>query len=259
MSEDVITSDSVSHAIRRLKEEVIAQGVEMQRRWLREVELQVEEERGGRLAKLDQLSTDVKRLERVTLDNASYLDENLRLHATWAALRALKQVTIDSPTRKPFRAELTILKNVVTSAGSSDPVLLAAIETLEKSDTPDIGLEPLADLAVWLNTSIVPRVSAVSLVPDQHSGVLLHLASSLVSSLRFRRSGFVEGNDALSIMARAEYYLKENDLDSAARELNQISGPGKVLLADWLAASRRRLEVQQALEVRSEYDFLASD
>jgi mitofilin len=36
-----------------LKEEVIAQGIELQRRWIREIKVRVEHERGGRLAKID--------------------------------------------------------------------------------------------------------------------------------------------------------------------------------------------------------------
>ncbi|KAF9041983.1 hypothetical protein BDZ89DRAFT_303612 [Hymenopellis radicata] len=56
---------------------VMAQGIEVQRRWIREVKIRVEEERGGRLAKLDQLSSELKRLERIALDNSTYLDENI--------------------------------------------------------------------------------------------------------------------------------------------------------------------------------------
>ncbi|KAI5984163.1 mitochondrial inner membrane protein Mitofilin, partial [Pisolithus albus] len=61
--------------------------------------------------------------------------------------------------------------------------------------------------------------------------------------------GLTPGNDVLSVLARAEYYLNEKDVDNAARELNQLTGTAKVLLHDWLEAARRRLEVQQALEV----------
>lgn len=233
----------------RLKEEVIAQGIELQRRWIRDVQLHVEEERGGRLAKLEEVATGLKKLERLTLDNANYLDENLRLHAVWSALRALTNATVDSPTRKPFRDELHVLKSVASAAGTADDAMVAALESLEKSDAPDVGLEPLADLTAWFTTSVAPRVNSVSLVPEYGGGVLIHLASSLISSFRFRRTGLVEGDDALSRMARAEYYLNEKDLDSATRELNQLQGPAKELLADWLAAARRRLEVQQALEV----------
>ena len=47
------------------------------------------EERGGRLAGLDELTTNSKRLERVALDNSTYLDEKMRIHALWSALRAI--------------------------------------------------------------------------------------------------------------------------------------------------------------------------
>ena len=71
----------------------------------------------------------------------------------------------------------------------------------------------------------------------------------MISSFRFARHGLVEGNDVLSVISRAEYYLNEKDLDSAARELNQLKGAPRTLLSDWLEAARRRLEVLQALEV----------
>jgi len=243
-------------SVHSLKEQVISQGIEMQRRWLREVQIHVEEERGGRLAKLENLAIDLKRLERITLDNAAYLDENLRLHAVWSALRALQTATLDAAARKPFRNELRVLKNIACAASQTDKITVAALESLEESDAPDVGVEPLADLTTWFTTSVVPRVSAVALIPDYSSqagpaGLLSHLASSLASVLRFRRRGLVEGDDPLSVMARAEYYLNEKDLDSAARELNQLKGAAKELLHDWLAAARRRLEVQQALEVRN--------
>jgi len=229
-----------------LKEEVIAQGIELQRRWIREIKVRVEQERGGRLAKLDELAANLKRLERVALDNSAYLDENIRIHALWSALRALHGA-VESTVRKPFREELRVLRHV--AAAKEDPVVAAALETLDATDVPDVGVEPFADLASWFTTSVAPRVSSVALVPDQDAGVLAHLASHLFSSFRFQRHGLVHGSDVLSVLARAEYYMNEKDLNSATRELNQLNGTAKVLLSDWLEAARRRLEVLQAIEV----------
>ena len=230
----------------RLKEEVIAQGIELQRRWIREIKVRIEEERGGRLAKLDELAANLKRLERVALDNSTYLDENLRIHALWSALRAVHGA-VDAPTRRPFRDELRVLRHA--AATRDDVVVVAALDTLEAGDAPDVGVEPLADLASWFATSVAPAVSRVALVPDEGAGVLAHVASHVLSAFTFRRQGLVPGDDVLSVLARAEYYLNEKDLDSATRELNQLHGTAKALLNDWLDAARRRLEVQQALEV----------
>ncbi|KAH7930162.1 hypothetical protein BV22DRAFT_1055417 [Leucogyrophana mollusca] len=239
----------------RLKEEVIAQGIEMQRRWIREVKVRVEQERGGRLAKLDELASNLKRLERLALDNSSYLDENIRVHGMWTALRAM-HAAIDAPVRKPFREELRILRHIAVA--KDDAIISSALESLEQSDAPDVGVEPFADLASWFTTSVAPRVSSVALVPDQNAGVLSHVASHLLSSFRFQRRGLVQGSDVLSVLSRAEHFMDEKDLDSAARELNQLKGTAKELLKDWLEAARRRLEVQQALEVIQSQATLAS-
>ncbi|KAG5722330.1 hypothetical protein E4T56_gene15602 [Termitomyces sp. T112] len=213
----------------RLKEEVIAQ------------------ERGGHLGKLEELASHLERLERVALDNSSYLDENLCVHALWSAVCTLSSSTLVSQVCKPFRKELHILRHI-TSA-HEDPVVMAALESLESSDVLDVGVEPFADLASWFSSDVAPKVVHVALVPDQNAGVLSYLASQLFSGLRFRRQGLVASNDVLSVVARAEYYLNEKDLDSAAHELNQLGGAAKLLLHDWLEAARQRLEVEQALEV----------
>jgi mitofilin len=207
----------------------------------------VEEERGGRLAKLDELAANLKRLERVALDNSTYLDENLRIHALWSALRAVNNA-IDAPVRRPFRDELRVLRHA--AAARDDEVVGAALDALDAGNAPDVGVEPLADLASWFTTNVAPAVSRVALVPDEGAGVLAHITSHVLSTLAFRRQGLVPGNDALSVLARAEYHLNEKDLDGATRELNQLQGTARVLLKDWLEAARRRLEVQQALEVR---------
>jgi len=234
----------------QFKERLTPAAIEMQQRWIVDLKDRMEHERTKRLAKLDELFADVKRLERVVLDNATHLDESTHLNELWAALRALSTAAVDSPARKPFRQELRALHNVVNTATTKDdPVVSTALASLDESDIPDIGVEPLGDLATWFVTSVVPHVSEVALVPDENAGVLSHVASRILSSLRFQRHGLVPGTDVLSVLARAEYYLNGKDLDSAARELNQLKGPAKLLLADWMDAARRRLEVQNALQV----------
>ncbi|KAG8857629.1 Formation of crista junctions protein 1 [Tulasnella sp. 330] len=230
----------------RLKEEVIAQGIELQRRWIRDIKLRVETERGGRLAKLDDLATNVKRLERVTLDNSSYIDENISLHSLWSALRAVTNA-VDGPSRKAFREELRVLKTV--TASRDDPLIKSALDTIEASNIPDTGVEPLSDLTSWYVSNVAPKVENVALVPDVGAGLLSHLASRVLSTFRFKPQGLVEGDDVLSVLARAEFYMNAKDLDSATRELNQLNGWPKMLLQDWLTAARARLEVQQALDV----------
>ena len=242
----------------RLKEEVIAQGIELQRRWMKEIKAKVEEERGGRLAKLDELATELKSLEKVSLDNSSVLDENVSVHTLWTAVRAVQHALDDSSViKRPFAEQLRVLKG--TSKARDDPVLSAAIEALDASGAADTGVESFTTLKQWFDNKVGPRVRQVSLVPSpETAGVLSHLASAALSPILFHKKGLVPGDDVPSVLARAEYYLDRKDLDSAAREVNQLKGWPKLLAADWLAASRKRLEVQQALDVVQTEASLAS-
>jgi len=247
----------------RLKEEVIAQGIELQRRWIREIKVRVESERGGRLAKLEELATGLKRLERTTQDNAAYIDESARVHGMWSALRAVCGAALDAPKRTPFRDELRVLRGLAADvstegeAGGDKPeggkVLSTVLDTLLASSAPDEGIEPRADLAAWFTTSVAPAVRRAALVPDTSAGVLSHLASNIFAAFRFSRPTYAPnlsegGKDVLSVIARAEYLLGLKDLDGAAREVNQLTGWPARLVRDWMDAVRRRLEVEQALE-----------
>lgn len=242
----------------RLKEEVIAQGIELQRRWMKDIKSKVEEERGGRLAKLDELTTELKSLEKVSLDNSSVLDENVSVHTLWTAARAVQHALDDSSaTKRPFSEQLRVLKG--TSKARDDPVLAAAIEALDASGAADTGVESFITLKQWFDNKVGPRVRQVSLVPSpETSGVLSYLVSAALSPILFHKKGLVQGEDVPSVLARAEYYLDRKDLDSATRELNQLKGWPKLLASDWLAASRKRLEVEQALDVVQTEASLAS-
>ncbi|CAE6427148.1 unnamed protein product [Rhizoctonia solani] len=239
----------------RLKEEVTAQGIELQRRWIREIKVRVEAERAGRLAKLDSLSTSLKKLERTTADNASYLDQNIRIHGLLSALRATVRQALEGNERRGFRDELRVLRNVAGESEGGE-----VLDGLLKSQVPDEGVEPRADLTEWFTTSVAPAIRKAALVPDTSAGVLSHLASSIFSTLRSAPAPSLasSGNDVLSRLARAEYYLGVKDLDSATREVNQLEGWPKRLVNDWLEAARKRLEVEQALDVVQTGATLAS-
>jgi mitofilin len=236
----------------RLREEVVSQGIELQRRWLRSIKTQVETERGGRLAKLDHLTTSLKQLERITLDNSATLDDNVRLHKVWSALRAVQAKAESGDVA--FDDELRLLRSFSTSADNASPsetVVTATLDQLEKSGIAQTGVKSFAALASWFSNTVSPRVHSAALVPaPEEASVVSHLASAAFSKLLFTpKAAVVEGDDVSSVLARAEWCLGEKDLDGAAREVNNLKGWPKKLAADWLREARRRLEVQQALEV----------
>lgn len=238
----------------RLKEEVVSQGIELQRRWLRSIKSQVETERGGRLAKLDALTTSLKQLERITLDNSAALDDNVKLHKIWSALRAVQSKADHGNVS--FDDEVRVLQALSTpsdpdSSAAQDTVMRAALAQLEASGIPSTGVKSFTDLASWFSSSVAPRIHEASLVPaPEDATVASHLASAVLSKLLFRpKAGLVPGTDVGSVLARAEWALGEKDLDAATREVNSLTGWPRKLAEDWLREARRKLEVQQALDV----------
>jgi len=230
----------------RLHEEVISQGIEIQRRWTDEIKLMVERERGGRLSKLKELEGGLRKLEQVAKDNTDTVNETVRAVKLWTAIKAVDHKVASGGA---FTEELVALKGLATAAGdeSLTPVIAAALESVPE-DVASSGVASFAALAHRFTTSVAPQLEKASLLPE-HSGAFAYANSAIMSRLLFKKQGWAEGDDVPSVVARAEFFLSKRDLDSAAREVNQLKGWPKRLARDWLEAARRHLEVTQALQV----------
>ncbi|SCZ94051.1 BZ3500_MvSof-1268-A1-R1_Chr6-1g08388 [Microbotryum saponariae] len=228
----------------RLKEEVIAQGVELQRRWVDEIKLKVEEERGGRLAKLDQLEGGIRKLEKVTQGNVESMTMAQKARKLQTAVKAVEHA-IESG--RPFVNELNALEKLAKESADQAPILDVALSTIDESIAFS-GVASFPCLASRFTNSVAPQLKKVSLLPE-HAGVLSYVQSYLLSYLLFEKQGWAEGSDVVSVIARAKFHLLNKDLDQATREVNSLQGWPKALARDWLKAARGHLEVQQALSV----------
>lgn len=244
----------------RLKEEVIARGIELQRKWSNEIKAKVEQERAGRLARLDELAQELQGIEGMLFENADTLDDSFSLNSLHAALRALRSTidahaAEDSPyVRRTFVNELATLS--ATPKAKNNDLIAEALKAVDATGTASDGIESVPTLHEWFTVRVAPRLTQVALLPEQGAGVLSYVASMVMSPLLFTRKGNVPGNDVSSIIARAEWFLERRDLDAATRELNQLRGWAKILVSDWLQAARKRLEVDQALDlVQQEASF----
>lgn len=242
----------------RLREEVVARGVELQRKWQQQIHAKVEQERAGRLARLDELAGELRQLEEVSVANSAHLDDAYGMHALTAALRSVRSA-IDGEeegastaapnayVRHTFQRQLETLRN--TPKARDNPLVAAALGVIDENGAAASGVESFSTLNEWFDVRLAPRLRRVALLPEQGAGVLAYATSTLLSPLLFTRRGLVPGDDTGSIIARAEWYLGHKDLDMATREVNQLKGWAKVLASDWLDAARKRLEVDQALDL----------
>jgi len=226
----------------RFRNELLEQAIEMKRSWISEIENRVEHERDGRLGKLKELEDAVAELEKLTVQWNEVINTNLKTQQTFTALEAVK-ASYESPDQpKPFLREMAALKEVARD----DEVIRAAIASIN----------PVAyQNGVSTHTQLMERfrklsseVRRAALLPED-AGIAAHAGNWVLSKLMFKKNGLAQGNDVESILAKTETYLEESNVDSAAREMNQLSGWARTLANDWLREARLVLEVQQALDV----------
>ncbi|POS78783.1 mitofilin [Diaporthe helianthi] len=226
----------------RLNNKLLEQAVELKRLFAKEIQERVEQERDGRLGKLEELSKSVKDLEQVAGGWNEVIDTNLRTQQLHVAVEAVRASLQDSAHPRPFIKELVALREIA----ADDTVVNAAIASINPS-AYQRGISSHQDLTERFRR-VANEVRKASLLPED-AGVASHASSLLLSKVMFKKQGLAAGDDVESVLTRTQTFLEDGDLDNAAREMNGLTGWAKTLSRDWLGEVRKVLEVRQALEV----------
>lgn len=237
-------------SVRRVTEEknknaLLEQEINLQKNFSSSVKAKVEEERDGRLSKLDDLSKSVAELEKLSSDWNSVVDSNLRTQHLHIALESVRNAVLHSEHPTPFINELVALKEV----SKGNDVVNAAIGSINPA-AYQRGIPTPANLIDRFRR-VASEVRKASLLPED-AGVASHAASAVLSKMMFNKKGergLPNGDDVEATLARTEVLLEEGDLESATREMNGLKGWAGVLSRDWVAETRRVLEVRQAVDV----------
>ncbi|OKL64570.1 MICOS complex subunit MIC60 [Talaromyces atroroseus] len=229
-------------AEQRLKNELVEQAIELNRRFLNDVKELVERERDGRLSKISELTANVNQLEKLTSDWSDVIESNLKTQQLQVAIDSVRTVLESATVAKPFVRELVAVKELA----GDDAVVAAAIASINPT-AYQRGI-PTTSQIIDRFRRVAGEVRKASLLPED-AGIASHAASFVLSKVMFKRDGSADGDDVESVLVRTESLLEEGNIDGAAREMNTLQGWAKILSKDWLADVRRVLEVKQALEV----------
>lgn len=229
-------------AEQRLRNELVEQAIELKRTFISQVESLVEKEREGRLSKLQDLTTSVRDLEKLTSDWNGVIDANLKTQQLQVAIDAVRAVIAQSEVPRPFVRELAAVKELA----GDNAVVAAAIASIN----PTAYQRGIASSTQLIDRfrRVAAEVRKAALLPED-AGIASHATSLVLSKVMFKKQGLAEGDDVESVLTRTETLLEEGRLDEAAREMNGLNGWAKMLSKDWMGEVRRVLEVRQAIEV----------
>ncbi|KAI9205337.1 mitochondrial inner membrane protein Mitofilin, partial [Polychytrium aggregatum] len=223
------------------KSELVRQSKDLDEYWQKEIKARVDQERDGRLARLDHLSLKLMQLEKISIDAGEFGQLKHRIHLLQTALKALRG-SLDANTVQPFSTEIQILRKL----GKGDALIESVLESIPE-DVSRSGIVPFDGLKKRFY-SVAKYVRQAQLMPEK-GGPISYIVSRVSSNLLFKKHGLIPGEDCEAILARTEQHLRLGELEQATRELNQLKGWPKILAGDWLKAARRHLEVRQAIEV----------
>lgn len=229
-------------AEQRLQNELVEQAIELNRKYLHNVHELVEKEREGRLSKLNELTSSVSELEKLTSDWREVIDTNLKTQQLQVAVDAVRSVLDRSEVPRPFVRELVAVKELA----ADDQVVEAAIASINPT-AYQRGIPSTSQLIERFRR-VAGEVRKASLLPED-AGIASHAASFALSKVMFKKDAVADGDDVESVLVRTETLLEQGRVDAAAREMNSLQGWAKILSKDWMGDVRRVLEVNQALEV----------
>ena len=233
-------------AEQRARNSLVEQEIELQRRFAKSVRDRVEEERNGRLARLDELSSSVADLEKLTGEWNKVVDSNLATQHLHVALESVRHAISKHDHPTPFTNELAALKEI----SNNNELVSAAVASIPPT-AYQRGVPSSAHLIDRFRR-VASEVRKAALLPED-AGVASHAASAVLSRFMFNKqgAGMPEGDDVEAVLSRTQVFLEEGDIDGAAREMNSLGGWAGVLSKDWVAECRRVLETKQAIDVSS--------
>jgi len=149
---------------------------------------------------------------------------------------------LDNPN-SPFNLELHELKAAVASFEVLDVAAARIPEDLAKE-----GITSLKQLQQSFQY-YSKKGRRVALIPE-NSGIWRRLYALVIAGVSTPPEGLVDGKDAWSVLARAEYHLSRGSLSESIEEIENINNDKvKQEFNTWLTSARARLLLEQTVQL----------
>ncbi|MBO6561481.1 MAG: hypothetical protein JJ959_13140 [Nisaea sp.] len=152
------------------------------------------------------------------------------------AVGQLEAVTVTSAS---FAGQLGAVKDLTTDG---DPAVMAAVETLEGHSG---GVQTIAALTERFDG--MAKAVTQAKIAGSDEGLVGKTLNTMAALVTVRRTDVADGPSVDAILVRAETALDAGDLSGALSALEELSGPPADRAADWIAAAKARLTVDDAV------------
>lgn len=137
---------------------------------------------------------------------------------------------------EPFAGELASMERLVPTS--------RAIRAL--GDLAEQGAPTRAALAGEFPEAAA-RAARAGRGDGSETGFFDSVSRALGQIFTLRRIGSVEGDHPDAVLARAERFVREGDLEDALTELQALPEPSRDAMANWIGRAQRRVEIERRI------------
>jgi hypothetical protein len=151
-----------------------------------------------------------------------------------AAALAVSTLSEATETSRPFAEELAAAQRVLPPSPD-----LRALDRVATQGAPT-----RAGLAVQFG-NLAGRAASASRNPGPDADLFSRLRYALSTIVSIRHVGSTKGSTPDAILARAQALLDDGDIESAVAALDPINDSAREVLAPWINAAGRRIEIDR--------------
>ncbi|WBW71440.1 MICOS complex subunit Mic60 [Schizosaccharomyces osmophilus] len=239
LHEELVRATAVYEA--KLKNELTEQAIEMERMHLQAVKAQVEQERGSRLGKLGELRSSFEELQKLA---RGVIFDNGRMTKFIDVQKALEKVEKDVNLRnsQSLEKDLQDLKDATQEDQLSGLAFNVIDSTLQSGPV-------LSKKELQMKFDVLSKEIYKTCFLTVDSGFLGHMKSLLLSQLPANLFKSPEIQSVQNVLSEARSNLMADDYDGVVKNLLTLSQWSRALSKDWIESCRRKLELQQAINI----------
>ena len=181
----------------------------------------------------------LKVFQQTITDVESLTGKSTDVHNETASLLALESAL--SKPHYPFEKELNAVKN----AHAQDGLCLALVNSLQLV-SPLVAPPTVSELRYRFKV-VRQEIRREALAPPHMGGIVGSAIGSILATISTAPDGYIEGTGIEERLARVDYYLEQEQLGAALREISTLDGYSATLASDWLSLAQNRLIVNQTV------------